>query len=65
MAHVFDTVDCMTFKKKEKNEKLTSGSVIASLWGMPQQRPKQNSVSEVLKHLYVHGTLVSQAVQAQ
>lgn len=44
---------------------MTSGSVIASLWGMPQQQPKQNSVSEVLKHLYVHGTLVSQAVQAQ
>lgn len=62
VAHVFDTVDCMTFKK---NEKMTSGSVIASLWGMPQQQPKQNSVSEVLKHLYVHGTLVSQAVQAQ
>lgn len=65
VAHVFDTVDCMTFKKKRKKWKTDQWQCYCELWGMPQQQPKQNSVSEVLKHLYVHGTLVSQAVQAQ
>lgn len=53
VAHVFDTVDCMTFKKKEKNEKLTSGSVIARCEGCHSSN-RSRTQSQKFSNIYTY-----------